>query len=99
MGKPFARQRNELIWLEHNDERRYDTTLTVLGDTAAISAAEKRIRSICGQPDEDYPTPSANYRPISRTHCHGQVMQRANGSGLTTTAADRGTGKPGGIEQ
>jgi hypothetical protein len=65
MGKQFARQRNELIWLEHNEERRYDTTLTVLGDAAAIAAAEKRIRAICAQPDEDYPAPSGQYRPIA----------------------------------
>jgi len=65
LGKQFARQRHELIWLEHNDERRYDTRLNVLGDTAAIAAAEKRIRGICGQPEEEYPTPSGNYRAIT----------------------------------
>ena len=64
-AKQFARQRNELIWLEHNEERRYDTTLTVLGDVAAIAAAEKRIRGICAQPDSDYPAPSGQYRPIA----------------------------------
>ena len=65
LGKQFARQRHELIWLEHNDERRYDTRLNVLGDTAAIAAAEKRIRGICGQPEEEYPTPSGHYRAIT----------------------------------
>jgi hypothetical protein len=65
LGKQFARRRNELIWLEHNDERRYDTALSVLGDSAAIAAAETRIRAISAQPDEDYPTPSGQYRPIS----------------------------------
>jgi len=65
LGKQFARQRHELIWLEHNEERRYDTRLNVLGDTAAIAAAEKRIRGICGQPEEEYPTPSGHYRAIT----------------------------------
>jgi Domain of unknown function (DUF4432) len=65
MGKQFARQRDELIWLEHDEERRYDTALSVLGDAAAIAAAEKRIRGICGQPDDDYPTPSGQYRTIT----------------------------------
>ena len=65
LGKQFARQRNELIWLEHNEERRYDTRLHVLGDAVAIAAAEQRIRGICGQPDEDYPAPSGAYRAIA----------------------------------
>jgi hypothetical protein len=64
LGKQFARQRNELIWLEHDEERRYDTTLSVLGDAAAIATAEKRIRAICAQPEQDYPAPSGQYRTI-----------------------------------
>jgi hypothetical protein len=65
LGKQFARQRNELIWLEHSEERRYDTRLEVLGDASAIAAAEKRIREICGQPEDDFPTPSGKYREIA----------------------------------
>jgi hypothetical protein len=64
LGKQFAKGRGELIWLEHNEERRYDTTLGVLPDAAAIAGVEGRIRGICGQPDEDYPKPSGVYRPI-----------------------------------
>lgn len=65
LGKQFARQRNEMIWLEHGEERRYDTVFTVLDGGAAISAAEQRIRAIARQPDEDYPQPSGNYPVIS----------------------------------
>jgi hypothetical protein len=65
LGKQFARERDELIWLEHGEDRHYDTTLSVLADSAAITAAEARIRAIATQPDTDYPTPSGAYRPIS----------------------------------
>lgn len=63
-GKPFARQRDELIWLEHGDERRYDTRFVVLDGAQAIADAETRIRGIAAQPDEDYPDPSGNHLPI-----------------------------------
>jgi hypothetical protein len=65
LGKQFARQRNELIWLAHGEARHYDTTLSVLADSSAIAAAEARIRAIAPQPDMDYPTPSGVYRPIT----------------------------------
>lgn len=64
LGKPFARERGELIWLEHGDERRYDTVLRILDGSDAIAACERRIRAISGQPDEEYPTPSGNYPAI-----------------------------------
>jgi hypothetical protein len=65
LGKPFARKRNEMIWLEHGEERRYDTVFTVLDGAAAIGAAEERIRAIAAQPDEDYPQPSGHYPAIA----------------------------------
>ena len=54
-----------MIWLQHGDERRYDTTFRVLPDAAAIAASEARIRAISGQPDDDYPTPSNNHLLIA----------------------------------
>jgi hypothetical protein len=65
LGKQFARQRKEMIWLEHGEERRYDTVFKVLDGVAAISAAEQRIRAIAAQPEEDYPQPSGNYPLIA----------------------------------
>lgn len=65
LGKPFARQRKEMIWLEHGEERRYDTVFRALDGPAAISAAELRIRAIATQPDDDYPQPSGNYPVIA----------------------------------
>lgn len=63
-GKDFARERGELIELEHGEERRYDTILRVLPDPAAVSAAVARIEGIQRQPDEDYPMPSGAFPPI-----------------------------------
>ena len=64
LGKGFARDRDELIWLEHGDDRHYDTIFTVLDGSDAIAAAEARIRAIHDQPDEDFPEPSNVYPPI-----------------------------------
>ena len=55
LGEPFARERGELIWLEHGEERRYTTRFSVLEDTEQIAAAETRITGICTQPIEEFP--------------------------------------------
>jgi hypothetical protein len=64
LGKDFARERGELILLEHGEERRYDTVLQVLPDSAAVSAAVARIEGVMLQPQEEYPTPTGNYPVI-----------------------------------
>ena len=64
LGQGAARERGELIWLEHGDSRQYDTTFAILPDTAAIQMAERRIAAIARQPDEDFPPPSGDHRPI-----------------------------------
>ena len=69
-GKPFARQRDELIWLDHGDERRYDTRLAVLDGAESIADAEARIRAIAVQPDEEYPDSSGNYRALAAPIAH-----------------------------
>jgi hypothetical protein len=63
-GKPFARERDELIWLEHGEERRYDTTLSILDGADAIAGAERRITAIARQPDTDFPEPSGTFPAI-----------------------------------
>jgi len=55
LGKPFARERDELIWLEHGEERRYTTRFQVLEDREQIAAAEARISAICSATVDDYP--------------------------------------------
>ena len=64
LGHGAARKRGELIWLGHGDERRYDTTFSILPDTETIAAAEKRITGIAAQPEAEYPAPSGDFRPI-----------------------------------
>lgn len=54
-GEPFARERGELIWLEHGEERTYTTLFRVLENSAQIKAAEQRINAICAQPTDDFP--------------------------------------------
>ena len=63
-GKPFAKERGELIWLEHGDERRYDSVFRILPDSAAVADAVNRIETVSLQPSEEYPAPSGNFQPI-----------------------------------
>ncbi|RJX69339.1 DUF4432 family protein [Tsuneonella suprasediminis] len=65
LGKDFARERGELIWLEHGEERRYDSVFRILPDDSAVHDAVRRIEAVCRQPNEDYPKPSGHYPPIS----------------------------------
>ena len=65
LGNNAARERGEMIWLQHGDERHYDTTFRVLDGADAIAASEARIRGIAEQPAEDYPEPSNNHLPIT----------------------------------
>jgi hypothetical protein len=64
MGKPFAKQRGELIWLEHGEERTYTTRVAVLDGAAEIASVEKRIRAIAVQPEDDYPAPTGQWEEI-----------------------------------
>ena len=65
LGHGAARERGELIWLEHGEARRYDSTFRILPDAAAIAASEKRIVGLAKQPSEEFPEPSGNHLPIS----------------------------------
>jgi hypothetical protein len=64
LGNNAARERGEMIWLQHGEERRYDSTFRILDGTADIQASETRIRAIGGQPDGEYPLPSGNHLTI-----------------------------------
>lgn len=59
-----ARERGELIWLEHGEERRYDSAFRILDGAAEIATAEARIAAIARQPEEGYPLPSGNHLPL-----------------------------------
>ena len=64
MGKDFARERGELIWLEHGEARRYDSVFRILPDADAVSDAVSRIEGVALQPADEYPAPSGNFPPI-----------------------------------
>jgi hypothetical protein len=66
LGHKAARERDELIWLEHGDERGYDTTFRILPGNSAIAAAEARIGALAEQPADEFPEPSGNHLPIGR---------------------------------
>jgi hypothetical protein len=64
-GKDFAKERGELIWLEHSEERRYDSVFRILPDAATVNETTARIAAVQRQPDVDYPEPSGRFAPIS----------------------------------
>jgi hypothetical protein len=64
LGKAYAKDKGELIYLEHGEERRYTTLFCVLDGKPEMVAAEKRIRAIAPERAEDYPEPSGNFLSI-----------------------------------
>lgn len=61
LGQGAARERGELIWLEHGDTRCYDTRFRILKDSHDIAESERRIRAIARQPENDYPALSGHF--------------------------------------
>jgi len=61
LGDNAARERGEMIWLEHDEARSYDVVFRVLDGPARIAEAERRIRTIAKQPDENYPKLSGRF--------------------------------------
>jgi hypothetical protein len=64
LGNLAARERGEMIWLEHDDSRSYDAVFRVLDGAGQIGAAERKLTTIAGQPNEDYPIPSGKFAPL-----------------------------------
>ena len=60
-GKRFARERGELIWLEHAEEREYTTRFEILDGNDRIDAVQQRIEGICRQPLHQYMEPSGRW--------------------------------------
>jgi hypothetical protein len=64
LGEGPARERNELIFLEHGQERSYDSRFTILPEMSAIEAAARKIASFAEQPATPYPAPTGEFAPI-----------------------------------
>jgi hypothetical protein len=65
LGKPFAKERGELIWLEHGESRTYTTRFAVLDGNAEIAAAERRIAAIARQSTDAFPSPTGVWDAIA----------------------------------
>lgn len=65
LGNLAARERGEMIWLSAGEGRDYSARFRVLNGGPAIAAAEARIRGTQVQPDDDYPTPSGHFAPLT----------------------------------
>jgi hypothetical protein len=61
LGDLAARERGEMIWLEHGDSRSYQMSISVLDGREDITSAEARIENIAVQPAADFPTPSGKF--------------------------------------
>ena len=60
-GKQFAKERNELIWLDHGEERRYDDHVdrySTMRRRSPRGGADPRFGA---QPEADYPEPSGAF--------------------------------------
>lgn len=65
LGNGAARERGEMIFLEHDEARRYDSTFRILTSADEIAASERTIASAAHQPDDDYPAISGNFRALT----------------------------------
>lgn len=54
-GENFARERDELIWLLHGEERPYTVTFRILDGHDDVEAATRNIASIASAPDDEFP--------------------------------------------
>ena len=63
-GKPFAKDRGELIWLDHAEERQYTTRFAVLDGADAIAATERRIAAIAPPSTDEFPQPTDRWDRI-----------------------------------
>lgn len=64
LGDLAARERSEMIWLEHGDSRSYDVRLRILDGAEALADAEHAISRIVRQPGNEYPLPSDVFRSL-----------------------------------
>ncbi|MCB8881186.1 aldose 1-epimerase family protein [Acidisoma cellulosilytica] len=66
LGRNFAEERGELIWLGEGEARQYRTVLRVLDGATALKACEDRIRTTAIAPAQDYPRPTGRFAPLTR---------------------------------
>jgi hypothetical protein len=65
LGNLAARERSEMIWLEHDQSRSYQAVFRVLDGADEIAAAERRITAISRPPGEDFPVPTGKFPALA----------------------------------
>jgi hypothetical protein len=65
LGNNAARERGEMIWLEHGNARAYEATFTVHDGAGSIEAAANRIATIARQPEDEFPAPSGRFPTLA----------------------------------
>ncbi len=65
LGNGFARERGEMIWLEHGDTRHYSVNLKVLTNDDDIAKSEDAITATQKQPEDPFPIPSGKFRTLA----------------------------------
>ena len=61
LGNRAARERGEMIWLEHGDNRSYQAVFRILDGGQEIADAGRRIAAIAQQPAQEFPVPSGKF--------------------------------------
>ena len=64
LGKEFARERGELIWLEHGDERTYHTVFAIHEGADELNSLRNSIESVQRQTQDRYPEVTNDYSDI-----------------------------------
>ncbi|WP_299684196.1 aldose 1-epimerase family protein [uncultured Tateyamaria sp.] len=64
LGNGFARERGEMIWLDHGDSRHYRVGFKVLTNADEIQRSEAAITATQPQPADPFPVPSGDFRAI-----------------------------------
>ena len=86
-----ARERGEMIWLEHGESRSYDAVFRVLDGGGAIAEAARRIAAIAQQPDETSLRPRDSFPPLGEGPDHAATSVGAGAWRFArTTPGQRG---------
>jgi hypothetical protein len=62
LGRQFARERQQLQWLEHGDRRDYETRFSVLDGSNEIKVFEQQVENIAKPLASEFVTPSGRWR-------------------------------------
>ncbi|NIG19334.1 aldose 1-epimerase family protein [Pantoea sp. Al-1710] len=73
LGKNFARQRDEIRWLEYRESFSYDLEIEVIHRASAIQTEAELIKAIIPQPEVRFPAPKENWFSI-KDYCKPAIF-------------------------